>query len=229
MLYASVGHGGGSGYLAAMALVGVAPILMKPTALALNVLVASIAIWKFYRAGYFSWAIFWPFAILSVPLAYVGGTLALPADVYRPLVGVALLVAASLLVFRKKKEREAGSEVVPRGLALAAGAGIGFLSGLTGIGGGVYLSPLLVLSGWADPRVAAGIAALFILLNSIAGLLGHIAIVAAPPAFLPVLAVVAALGGWIGAHIGSRFAGPRQVTRLLALVLLIAGLKMVFA
>lgn len=229
VLYASVGHGGGSGYLAMMALVGMTPEFMRPTALSLNILVASIGTWQFYRAGYFSWSLFWPFAVLSVPLAYLGGTFMLPPNVYRPVLGAALLFAALSLIRRQSKIVSQERRTIPRPLALVAGGGIGLLSGLTGIGGGVYLSPVLLLSGWADPRSASGIAAAFILVNSIAGLAGHISFVAAPPPFLPIIAAAAVIGGFIGARIGSRKASPRRILQLLAAVLLVAGLKMFFA
>ena len=228
LLYASVGHGGGSGYLAAMALVGIEPMLMKPTALALNVLVATIATIKFARAGFFSWNLFWPFAALSVPLAFVGGSLELPRLWYQPLVGVVLLYAAYRLARGKRPVTEGSLEPLPTGLALGAGALLGLLSGLTGVGGAIFLSPLLLLGGWATARTAAGVAAAFVLVNSISGLMGHVAYVAAPPDFLPLLAVAAVLGGWIGAEAGSRRLAPRIIIQLLALVLLVAGLKMIF-
>lgn len=228
LLYSSVGHGGGSGYLAMMALVGLAPELMKPTALSLNILVASIGTWQFYRAGCFSWSLFWPFAVTSVPFAYLGGTFTLPPYIYRPLLGFALLFASYSLIRRQARLAAQERKRIPHAVALVAGAVIGLLSGLTGIGGGVYLSPLLLLSGWAEPRIASGIAAGFILVNSIAGLAGHVSFVAAPPSFLPMLALAAGVGGLIGARIGSRVASPRVILRLLAAVLLIAGLKMLF-
>lgn len=226
-LYASVGHGGGSGYLAAMALLEVTPEYMKPTALSLNILVASIGSYQFYRAGCFRWSLFWPFAVTSAPLAYIGGTLSLAPGIYRPIVGVVLIISAYALIVRKQRSVPAEGRRIPRGLALVAGAAIGLLSGLTGIGGGVYLSPILILSGWAEPRIASAIAAVFILMNSIAGLAGHVAFVAAPPSYLPILAAAAILGGWFGARIGSRFASPALILRLLAAVLVIAGIKMV--
>lgn len=224
-LYASVGHGGASGYLAAMALVGVAPEAMRPAALALNVLVAGIGTVAFARAGWFSWGRLWPFAALSVPAAFAGGAVNLPSGLYRPVVGVVLLVAAVRLLRRSSGAVETRPLPVP--VALAAGAAIGLLSGLVGVGGGIFLSPLLVLARWADVRTAAGVAAAFILVNSVAGLLGQATQGAALPAFLPVLAGTAVVGGWIGAGLGSRGLPAPAVRRVLAVVLIVAGLKMV--
>src|SRR5437867_11645255 len=142
ILYGSVGNAGASGYLAAMALVGIAPAVMKPTALTLNIIVATIATVRFCSAGHFSWTIFWPFALASVPCAFLGGAIALPSPIYDPVFGVVLLFATyRLFVFDDSAGRT--TRTVPRGIGLVAGALIGFLSGLTGIGGGIFLAPLL--------------------------------------------------------------------------------------
>lgn len=226
VLYSSVGHGGASGYLAAMAIVGTAPELMKPTALALNILVASIGFAKFYRAGFFSWTTFWPFALLSIPLAFVGGTIVLPPVLYRPVVGAALLYAAYRLYRHTQGRQVADKRSVPIWIAIACGAVIGLLSGLTGVGGGIFLSPLLLLGGWSDLRTASGVAAAFILVNSIAGLSGHLSGLASLPNFLPVLAVAAIVGGWIGSELGSRRLPLRSIRLLLVAVLVVAALKM---
>lgn len=225
VLYASVGHGGASGYLAAMALLGVAPEAMKPVALSLNVLVAGISTVRFYQAGRFSWPTFWPFAVLSVPFAFIGGAVTLPGVLYRPVVGLVLLYAAVRL-FRQAEATSTPRRTIPRGVALLAGAAIGLLSGLTGVGGGIFLSPLLVLAGWADVRTASGVAATFILVNSVAGLLGQGVQGVTLPSFLPALAVAAVAGGWIGAALGSRRLPAPAIRRLLAVVLIVAGLKM---
>lgn len=228
LLYSSVGHGGASGYLAAMAFFGLAPAVMKPSALALNILVASVATYKFARAGAFNWSVFWPFAVLSVPAAYLGGMIQLPAHLYRPLLGLVLLYAGwRSWQIAPVEPRQIN---LPKGpLILAAGAGIGFLSGLTGVGGGIFLSPLLLLFAWAETRAVSGIAAAFILVNSIAGLLGQISKGASLPAALPVWAAAALIGGLIGAELGSRRLGKPALKRLLAAVLLVAGLKMLLS
>ena len=229
LLYSSVGHAGASGYLAAMALMGVAPEVMRPTALTLNILVAVIATTKYYRAGAFSWRLFWPFALASIPFAYLGGALTLPGNVYKPLVGAVLIYAA----WRSFRTAHGATHLVaarpPMALLLVMGAGLGFLSGLTGVGGGIFLSPLLLLFRWAEVRVISGIAAAFILVNSIAGLLGVMATAPALPQALPYWAVAAVVGGYVGAEYGSRRLGNPSIQRLLAVVLVIAGVKMVLA
>jgi hypothetical protein len=228
-LYSSVGHGGASGYLAAMALFGLAPAQMKPTALCLNILVASIATFRFYRAGRFSWPLFWPFAVASIPLAYVGGAITLPTTVYKQIVGVTLLYAAVRLFFFTQAKADAAAErSVPFAWAILLGALIGFLSGLTGVGGGIFLSPLLLLLGWADTRRTAGVSAAFILVNSIAGLLGNFGSVQTLPRALPYFALAAVVGGLAGSEFGSRRLAGVTIRRLLALVLVVAGVKMIF-
>jgi uncharacterized protein len=227
MLYASVGHAGASGYLAAMALFGVAPAVMKPTALALNILVAVIATLKFYRVGAFSWRIFLPLAAGSIPLAWLGGTLTLPGHVYKPLVGVVLIYAAWASLRRASAPPGGlvGTPSLP--VLFLCGAALGFLSGLTGVGGGIFLSPLLLFLRWAEVRTISGIAAAFILVNSIAGLLGVMRVAPALPEALPLWALAAVTGGFIGAELGSRRLGNAGIQRALALVLVIAGAKMI--
>jgi len=228
ILYASVGHAGASGYLAVMALFSVAPEIMRPTALALNVLVATIGTIKFYRAGYFSWSVFWPFALTSIPFSFIGGSLSLPSSVYKDVVGLVLLYAAFRL-FRTNKDdlNPLGVKKGPLPVALVFGAGIGLLSGLVGVGGGIFLSPLLILMKWADVKQTSGVSAAFILVNSIAGLSGQIASLVYLPGAIPYWAVAAGIGGWIGAEYGSRRLGSLTLRRLLALVLVVAGVKMV--
>ena len=227
-LYSSVGHAGASGYLAAMALVGVAPAVMKPTALVLNVLVASIALLRFSKAGYFSWPLLWPFALGSVPFAFLGGAITLPGHWYKTLVGLVLLVAAARLA-RGQTRHATPPQVrkVPTPAAVGSGAAIGLLAGLTGTGGGIFLSPLLLFTGWADTRETGGVAAAFILVNSAAGLAGNLASVAQLPAAMPLWACAAALGGLIGSEFGSRRIAPATFRVLLALVLLVAGVKLI--
>jgi uncharacterized membrane protein YfcA len=228
LLYSMVGHAGASGYLAAMALCGVSAAVMKPTALVLNLIVATVASIQFARARCFAWDRFWPFAIGSVPLAFVGGGLVLPGAVYRRLVGLVLLFAAWRL-FRHAR-LSAASAPVPVWLwaALPLGGAIGLLSGLTGVGGGIFLSPLLLLTRWADARTTAGVSAVFILVNSAAGLLGHAASVRLLPAGLPALAGAALAGGLLGSTLGSRRLPNVTLRRLLALVLVVAAVKMIF-
>jgi uncharacterized membrane protein YfcA len=228
LLYASVGHAGASGYLAAMALFGVAPDVMKPTALALNILVATIATIKFFRAGCFSWSIFWPFAVASIPFSFIGGGISLPSYLYKPVVGLVLLYAAYRLFRANSTHATTEIKSIPLWSALASGVGIGLLSGLTGTGGGIFLSPLLLFMGWAETRQTSGVSAAFILVNSIAGLLGHLSSVASLPTTIPIWATAAVIGGYVGAEYGSKRLGNITLKRLLAVVLIIAGLKMLF-
>ena len=230
ILYSSVGHAGASGYLAAMALVGVAPDIMKPTALALNVLVATIATVRFYRAGYFYWGAFWPFVIGSVPLAFVGGAIALPGYLYKPAVGLILLYAAYRLVRSTVRGPDQPADKgidIPTVPAIASGGVIGLLSGLTGTGGGIFLSPLMLFTGWAGTRPTSGASAAFILANSVAGLAGNVASVQNLPNAIPVWAVAAATGALIGTQLGTRKFNNKGIRRALAAVLVIAGLKLI--
>ena len=227
LLYSMVGHAGASGYLAAMALVGVAPAVMKPTALTLNILVATVGTVQFVRAGRFSWSLFWPFALGSVPFAFLGGSLALPIPLYKRLLALVLLYAATRL-FRTSTGSGAESRALRRPIAVASGAGIGFLSGLTGVGGGIFLSPLMNIMGWADARRTAGVSIAFILVNSVSGLLGHLSSVRFLPREIGILAGVALVGGFIGSTLGSRRLPNPVLRRLLAVVLLVAAAKLFF-
>jgi uncharacterized membrane protein YfcA len=227
-LYASVGHGGASSYLAVMALFSLAPDVMKPTALALNILVASVATFKFYRAGLFSWRLFWPFAVASIPAAFVGGAVMLPARWYKIVVGVVLLYAAVWMFRSAMRPISKETHSPPLWAALIAGVAIGFLSGLTGVGGGIFLSPLLLSMGWAETRATSGVAAPFILVNSVAGLVGHFASVSQLPPNVPVWGAAALIGGWIGASYGSKRAPVPVLRQLLSLALVVAGVKLIF-
>ncbi len=230
VLYSSVGHAGASGYLAVMALAGIDAAVMKPAALVLNVLVASIGIVSFFRAGYFSWSTFWPFATGSVPMAFVGGMISLSPAGYRPLLAIVLLVAAARMVVQVWKRDDSIEPRPPRvGIAVACGAGIGMLSGLTGTGGGIFLSPLLLLMNWAEPRRVAGISALFILVNSLSGLAGNLGQVRMLPSTVFAWAASAASGGLIGAYLGSRRLAPRALRYILAAVLVVAAGKLMFS
>jgi len=226
-LYASVGHAGASGYLAVMALAGMAPAQMKPVALLLNVVVATIALIQFARASCFSWRLFWPFALGAAPFAALGGALQVPDGAYRVLVGLGLLLSAMRLAWPAAATAE---PVLPNWwIAVPLGAGIGLLAGLTGTGGGIYLSPLLILCRWGAGRDTGGVAAAFILANSLAGLLGHRPDLAALPAALPWWALTVASAGFLGAWLGSRRTTPLLFKRLLAAVLIVAAGKLILA
>lgn len=226
-LYSSVGHGGASGYLAAMALFGLAPEVMRPTALVLNLLVAAISSVQFARAGYFRSRLFWPFAAASIPLAFLGGRLTLPAPVYRQLLGFVLLFAAYRLFLSPPARQDSEIRAMPLALAVAIGAAIGLLSGLTGVGGGIFLSPILLVGRFAQPKETAAVSGAFIWVNSLAGLLGRLTTVSALPVPLPLWAAAAIVGGLVGAHYGSRRLAGTTLRRLLAVVLVVAAAKLV--
>lgn len=231
VLYSSVGHGGGSGYLAVMAFFAVAPNVTKPTALALNIFVAGIATIQFYRRGHFSWKVFLPFAIASIPFAFIGGTIDLPVSYYKLLLGFVLLFAAFRLGwrFRNRKESDDTEECVskhPVWLALLIGSVIGITSGLIGVGGGIFLTPILFLTNWTETRKAAGISAMFVLVNSAAGLLGNYQNAANLPSKVWIWIIVAVIGGIIGSTLGSKYFNSIALRRALALVLLVAGIKL---
>ena len=225
-LYSSVGHAGASGYIAVMTLFGLAPTVIKPAALVLNILVATLTAWQFWRAGHFSWRLFWPFALLSVPFAFVGGYLNLPTHIFKILVGVVLLYSAARFLFEAVSDREPREPSKP--VALSVGAGLGLLSGLTGTGGGIFLTPLLIFMRWAKTKTASAVSALFILVNSISGLLGNISSTRQLPLFALPLVGAAVSGGAVGSYLGSRQFSPSFIKKLLAVVLTIAGFKLIF-
>lgn len=231
MLYSSVGHAGASGYLAAMAFMAVAPPIMKPTALVLNILVATIAAIRYLRAGLMSWPLAWPFIFGAVPLAFVGGALRLEGFVYKALVAIVLFVSAIRLAITSNATPSElpAAKRPPLPLAAAAGAGIGLLAGLTGTGGGIFLSPLLLFTGWASLRMSFGICSVFILANSLAGLAGNLASVRHLPNALWLWLLVAGSGGVIGSQLGSRILPQGSLRRLLALVLFVAGTKLIYS
>ena len=227
LLYSTVGHAGASGYIAAMALFGMAPVIMKPTALTLNIIVALIGTVRFYRAGFFSWRTFWPFAVASIPAAYLGGSLTLPVSVYKSIVGVVLIYSAVRLFWSSGSADNKKTSLVPIWLALIVGAAIGLLSGLTGVGGGIFLSPVLLLMHWAETKETSGVSAAFILVNSIAGLLGQYPAIANLPDHLVYWAPAALIGGWIGTELGTRVLPVSNIRKWLSVVLVLAGLKLI--
>lgn len=226
ILYSSVGHGGASGYLAVMGLFGVASVVSRPTALALNLCVASIAFVQFYRAKHFDWKIFLPFAAASVPLAFVGGRIHLAEPVYKIVLGSVLILAAIRLAVNLKSESEVR---VPKiWICLVIGGVLGLVSGLVGIGGGVFLTPILLLMNWTETKKAAGISALFILVNSASGLLGNYTQVLRLPTDVWLWTAAAVIGGIIGATLGSQKFNSLTLRRVLSAGLVIAGLKLIF-
>ena len=225
ILYSSVGHGGASGYLAVMALLAVAPEITRPTALMLNVFVATIGTIQFYHAGFFSWRIFWPFAITSIPFAFIGGMITLPTTAYKIMLGVVLIGAAIRLAWNLRSDAE--TEEPRIWIALIIGAVIGLLSGLVGVGGGIFLTPILLLMNWSETKTAAGVSAMFILVNSIAGLAGNYSQMISLPSNVWLWVAAAVVGGVIGSTLGAKRFDSLTLRRVLAVVLVFAGLKLV--
>ena len=225
-LYSSVGHAGASGYIAVMSLCGFSAGFIRPTALLLNILVACIGTYQFWRAGHFSWSLFSPFALLSVPCAFLGGYLHVPSELLKMLIGAVLLFSAARLFFRQPDPAETNAP--PPALAIGTGAAIGLLSGLTGTGGGIFLTPLLLFCRWTTIKRAAAVSVLFILVNSTAGLAGFIASGQAVPSSAWLLAIAAVVAGTAGSYLGSRRFRVRTISLLLATVLVIAGCKLLF-
>ncbi|MGB7816227.1 MAG: sulfite exporter TauE/SafE family protein [Methylotenera sp.] len=229
LLFSSVGHGGATAYLVAFALAGMAPENMRSSALFLNVLVASIALYKFHKVRAFDWHLFWPVAITSIPCAFIGGQVTLPDHTYKLIVGLCLIYAAWVIFSQANKRDEIDVKPVAKPILFTVGAILGFLAGITGVGGGIFLSPILLFFSWAKTKVISGVAAAFILVNSISGLLGILTKSPTLPAGLGYWAVAAILGGWIGAEFGSKRLANPTIRKLLAVVLVFAGGKMLFS
>jgi uncharacterized protein len=226
MLYSSVGHAGASAYIALMALFGVPAAEMRPTALVLNIIVASFASVRFARAGLFRWRTLWPFLLGALPFAFIGGSISLPGEHYRPLVGAVLFLSALRLLWNPNLKAVTQWRDPPIPVAVLCGAAIGLLAGLTGTGGGIFLSPLLMFMAWSAPKPASGVAALFILCNSTAGLLGNLTQLGALPSSLPLYAFAVASGGLVGTTLGIKLAA-HVLLRTLGVVLLVASAKLV--
>lgn len=226
-MYAAVGHAGASGYIAVMTLWGFLPEEIKPTALCLNIVVALIASYRYYRAGHFSFRLFWPFAVTSIPLAFLGGYVEIDGRILKWILGFALLIAAAGILWRRK-EVNVLADPPAMTKQLGIGAALGFVSGLTGVGGGIFLSPLLIYLRWSSLKTTAAVSALFILVNSAAGLAGHLGSLQHVPEGIAwwIPAVVA--GGAIGAWQGSTKLSSLYIRIALMIVLVIAGAKMLF-
>lgn len=224
-LYASVGHGGASGYLALMSLFAFPLTFMKPTALVLNILVSGISFFFYFREKKFKWKLFYPFAITSVPCSFLGGIITIETHLYKIILATVLLFAVARLVglFGKQKD-----DLKPMNISLALfiGATIGFLSGLIGIGGGIILSPLILFLGWANMKQTAAVSALFIFVNSISGLFGFVSKGGTLPVSSVSLIVVVLIGGMLGGYFGSKKMNTQLLRNVLAVVLLIAIFKL---
>lgn len=227
LAYSSVGHGGASGYLAALSFFGLAPAVMAPSALLLNLLVAGLAFLSYFRAGHFAFRLLWPFAAASVPFAFLGGMLRVSVRTYFVVLGCVLVFAGlRLLLARAQGAEESLLKPPSLAMALPVGAGIGLLSGMVGVGGGIFLSPLILLLGWADAKRTAAASAAFIWINSLAGLYGHLSRTAVEWTSLAWLVGAAFAGGVVGSHLGAwRLAGV-WLRRILGVVLLLAAIKL---
>ena len=226
-LYAAVGHGGASGYLALMALFSFAPEVMKPTALLLNLFVSAISFFQFYRGKHFLWKIFLPLAIASVPLAYIGGTIHIDASLYKKILGVLLLVPVARFAFFPNIPVIDLRRSNPY-LSFVIGAIIGFLSGLIGFGGGILLSPILLLLKWTDQKQTAAISALFIFVNSLAGLTGQLSKGISFSQGMYTYVAIAIVGGCLGAYLGALKFKQGILKYILSVVLLLAAIKLFF-
>ncbi|MBC8266686.1 MAG: sulfite exporter TauE/SafE family protein [Flavobacteriales bacterium] len=225
-LYASVGHGGASGYHAIMALFAVETILMKSTALTLNIFVAGISFYHYQKAGYFRWKVFLPFAIGSIPLAYLGGTIEIQEEIYKGILGIFLVFAVLKMLGIIGKEKKEVRKL-PFSIGIIFGGILGFFSGLIGIGGGIILSPVLLLFRWAKMKEAAAISSLFILVNSISGLTGIISSGNYTPVKnLGLWILIVIIGGYFGSYLGSKKMSNKKVRYLLVFVLSLASIKL---
>jgi len=222
-LYASVGHGGASGYLAVMALFAIAPPVMKQTALLLNLGVSLMSFIAFYRQGYFKWNLFWPFALGSIPAAFIGARIPLTDSTYKQILGACLFLAVIRMVVSLK---EGSRKSLPAVIGVFTGAAIGLLSGMIGIGGGIILSPLLLLFRWASLKEAAAVSALFIFVNSVSGLAGLKTWIPIDQSQMIYWLAASLVGGFLGARWGAAIASNVKVKWILALVLIIASLKL---
>lgn len=226
-LYASVGHGGASGYLALMAIFSVTPEVMKPTALLLNLFVSLVSFIQFYRGGHFNGRLFLPFALASVPFSFLGGLILVDGTVYKQILGLLLLIpVVRFLFFSNVETKNLKSPNVI--LSFLLGSAIGFLSGLIGIGGGILLSPIVLLLRWADQKKTAAISALFIFVNSSAGLAGQLIKGVYFSTDMYLFVVFAFVGGMLGAYFGAMRFQQKGLKNILALVLLLAVYKLLF-
>ncbi|MCZ2479071.1 sulfite exporter TauE/SafE family protein [Aquirufa nivalisilvae] len=227
-LYSSVGHGGASGYLAVMAMMGVAPAIMKPSALVMNLAVSLFSFIGFYRAGHFKFKLFWPFAIASVPLAYLGGTMTLSDSIYKKILAICILISIFRLIFQIRQEQEE-TKPISTLAGLASGGAIGLISGMIGIGGGIVLTPLMLLMRWATLKQTAAVSALFIFVNSLSGLYGQLqkgGIQVTDNFQWSVAATI--IGGLLGSYYGSQKFNVPTLRYLLAIGLVIASAKLIF-
>lgn len=227
-LYSSVGHGGASAYLAIMALFAVAPETMRPTALALNLVVSGFAAWRYWRGGQINARLLLSFAVTAVPAAFIGGGIPVAPGLYKSLVGIFLWLAAARLLWQTSALSDQPVRQPSLAITLPVGAGLGLLAGLTGTGGGIFLSPLIILFGWEGVRRTSGVAAAFIFVNSLAGLTGNVASMKWLPPELPLFIMAVVAGALLGTWLGVERLPHKRLLQGLGLVLMIAGAKLIF-
>jgi uncharacterized membrane protein YfcA len=227
ILYTSVGHAGASIYIAIMTLFNIPSAVIKPTALVMNIFIASFTSWRFIRKGFFDLKVLLPIAVGAIPFAFLGGYINAPSHVYKAIVGIILLLSAISLVTNLSNKIDKKLKKPPFLLAVIIGSFIGFLAGLTGTGGGIFLSPLILFLGWSSTKTTSGITALFILLNSSFGLLGNYSSIQNLPTQLPLFIVATLIGAFIGTALGIKFYTANTIKKTLALVLVIAGFKLI--
>lgn len=228
LLYSSVGHAGASGYLAVMALFSIPASTMRPTALTLNILVASFATYRFVRAGRFNGKLLIPLVLGAVPAAFVAGRVELPGEIYRPLVGVVLWIAAIRLLWPRPLRSLEHPTPPAFPIAVLTGALIGCLSGLTGTGGGIFLSPIILFLGWEDVRRTSGVSSAFILCVSISGLTGSLSSMGELPPYLFYFVLSVMAGAALGTRLGISKLSTGRLLQALGLVLVLAGAKLLF-
>lgn len=226
--YSTVGHGGASGYIAVLTLMGISATLIKPSALLLNIFVASISFYHYYKQGHFKWRLFYPFAILSIPMAYAGSFVILDPTWYKRILGICLLIAILRIVGLFNKKENSQTKQVPLVTGLIIGAALGFLSGMIGIGGGIILSPIILIFNWGNLKETSAVSALFIVVNSIAGMIGLFKQGINLPTEVFLWIAVAIAGGFLGAYLGSKKATNTTLRNVLAAVLLVAAFKLIF-
>lgn len=226
--YSSVGHGGASGYLAVLSIIGMSTLIIRPSVLLLNIFVAGISFYHYYRSGNFRWKLFYPFAILSIPMAYLGSFVVLNPTIYKQILGVCLLIAVLRILGAFNPKQTVPTKQLPIAAGILIGAFLGFGSGVIGIGGGIILSPLILLFNWGNLKETSAVSALFILVNSVAGMLGFWkqGVTLHPQFFLWLIAAIS--GGFIGSYWGSRRAENTTLKKVLAVVLLFAAIKLIF-
>lgn len=222
ILYSSVGHGGATAYIAAMTIWGLEPVITKPTALILNIVVSAIGTFIYYRSGKFSFRVLWPFLLGSVPLAYWGSTLNVSSVIYRGILGF-ILIPTGIWIFFKKSNKGKQTKKGKIYLQIILGGVIGFIAGITGIGGGLILSPLLILTNWAEEKKVSGVAAAFILANSIIGIIGYLSVSKFPPSFIWYFVAASVIGGLIGSTVGTKYLNRSIIRKILGGIMVVSG------